>query len=484
MSDRFVTWGTRDGERRLFTFELDPEDAQIVRRVLPPAASSEDLLQTILNGWKQFTPIAYPEGTEVDVAELTSAGTIVPDGAEVEDKLRVASAEREWPFDVVSARMRKSFAAEFEEMRDFIFGLEDFDEATFERLKGTWDRVQREVDAKVLRYEHLQSLRKDSDGLFDRLKRLRRGKEKTVRTRSRGVRDAFRAKLAEAQQELERKGDLRKLFNRLREIQNEVNKAQLAREDRNKLRKSLDELFKATKSEIDSTGADAGHLSQQRERLESRLRGLDGALNRMEYSLRRDTNNIDYERRQIERSGNQLAVQLGAAKVQMLEQKTGGKQAKLDDMLATRADLVKKLEKLRKREERALSKKAEQQAGKANATPVASSDGSSKPSGKTRKRNRNRQRLVPQRLMFDVSTVVGLLLGEEPARPRPKADAAAQTESSTPAPEEPPATNQAETTTEGLVHAAPSVELSLPAPPEATTSAPAEAAPSSPPAEA
>ncbi len=387
MRDRFVTWGTRNGERSLFTFELDAEEAQIIRRVVPPADSTEELLQTILNAWNNHTTVTYPAGTERELVELTASGTIVPPGGDVDDKVRVASAEREWPFDVVSARLRKQFRGELEELADVIHGLEKFEDAVFERLKGAWNKVQTELNNKVLRYEHSHDLRKLSDELFEKIKILRRGKEKEVRSKSKELKKDIRADLKKAQTKLEEQKDLRALFKELQRIQERVNKAPLAREDRNALRRNLDELFKATKSEITATEADASFLTQQRSRLEKRLAGLEHAIKRMKHSVHRDNQDMFYENRRIERAGNQLAEQLGAAKMQMLQERADSKQAKLDDMLATEADLRKKLDKLAQREQKAQAKREAAEAEKASITPIASSTGKPKAKGKRKGRS-------------------------------------------------------------------------------------------------
>lgn len=375
MRDRFVTWGTREGTRRLYTFELDAEEAQIIRREVPPEGSTEDFLQTLLNAWNNRAPISFPAGTVREVIGLTATGTIVPDGAEVEDRVRVASAEREWPFDVVAARMRRQFRGELEEMRDVIGALEDFDEAVFERLKGLWGRVQTELSNKVLRYEHTTDLKKLADQLFGKLQDLRRGLRKQVRSESRERRNAFRERLAGLQKRLEAKENLKGLFEELKRVQGEIAKAKLSGDDRHSLRKSLDQLFKATKNEINTSGADAGALAEQRERLESRLKGLKGAIARMRHSVSRDNKDKFYEGRRQQRAHSQLAEQLAAAKLMMLGDRAESKQTKLDDMLATEAQLEKKLAKLIKREEKALERRRAAQSP--SGAPVASTDGSS-----------------------------------------------------------------------------------------------------------
>ena len=373
MRDRFITWGTLEDARRLFTFELEAEDAQIIRRVLPAEGSSEEMMQTVINAWMQHTTIQYPEGTHTERIPFAATGSIVPEGADVEDKMLVAGAEREWPFAVVSSLMSRQFRGELEELRDMVNALEKFDGTMFERLKGAWDKIQGEVTNKALLHEHLGPLRKLSDEMFATMKRLRRGESRERQGESKGVKKEFVAELAQAQTQLEEKADLRKLFKTLRNIQDRINAASMSRGDRDALRKRLDELFKATKSEINATGADAGLLSQKRARLESRLKGLEGAISRMRYSVERDNKDMYYENRRADLANNQLAEQLAMAKLTMIGDKAKSKAARLDDMLATEADLRKQLDKLIKAEERAQAKRKEQLAP-SDAALVGSSD--------------------------------------------------------------------------------------------------------------
>ena len=419
MRDRFITWGTLDDERRLMTFELDVDDAEIIRRVLPAATSSEELRQTVINAWMQRTTMNFPEGTTTERVPFASFGSIVPDGAEVEDKVRVASAEREWPFDLISAQLVRQFRGELEEFREKVDVLEAFDENVYERLKAISQKIQGELENKTLRRHDFGKLQVVTDELFGIMKRLRQGARKKRDAESKSVKKEFLAELAAAQTKLEEKEPLRKLFNELRGIQDRVKKASMSHSDRNALRKKLDELFKAVKSEMDASGETASGLSQKRAHLENRLKGLHGAISRMRHSVERDNKDMFYEGRRRERANNQMAEQLAALKLTSIGDRAKSKASRLDDMLATQADLEKKLAKLIKAEEKAAARRKEKAAPK-DAQLVGSSNGS-KPAGK----RRGRRAVHPSVLK---SGVAGLLaaskaLGEEAPAPPVNSDA-------------------------------------------------------------
>ena len=420
MRDRFITWGTLDDQRRLFTFELDADDAEIIRRILPAGPSSEALRQTITNAWVQRTTMDYPEGTVTERIPFASFGSIVPDGAEVEDKVRVASAEREWPFDLISGQLRRQFTGELEEFRERVEALDKFDDGVYERLKAISQKIKGELDNETLRGHDFGKLKHLTDELFGVMKRLRRGERKERDQASKGVKKGFLAELAAAQKQLESKPDLRKLFGELRGIQDRIKPAKMSGADRNALRKRLDELFRAVKSEMDASGETASALSQKRARLEARLKGLKGAISRMRYSVERDNKDLFYEGRRRERANNQLAEQLAALKLTTIGDRAKSKATRLDDMLATQADLEKKLAKLVKAEEKAAAKR---KAATERAALVASTDGAPPAAGGKRRG----RRAVHPRLVDDA--VAGVLaaaraIGTEAPRAAANKDAA------------------------------------------------------------
>ena len=353
----------------------------------------------------------------------------MPEGAEVEDKVRVASAEREWPFDVVSSLMRRQFQGELEELRDIINGLDEWDESLFERAKTAWNKVQTEVTNQALRYEHSLPLRAISDDMFATLKQLRRGENRRKQSESKSVKRDFLAEVAAAQTKLESKPDLRAFFNELRSLQDRVNKARMSREDKQTLWDRLDELFKATKSEMNASGTDVQVLSQKRAQLEHRLKGLQGAISRMRYSVDRDNKDMFYENRRAESAGNQLAEQLAKAKLIMIGDQAKSKAARLDDMLATEAQLKSKLEKLIDKEARLQAKRKEAVApadaalvgstdqhksdrDKKKKTRSRGKDGEAQADQMSKRQNRG-PRIVTRRMLQDAAAVVGFVASQE-----------------------------------------------------------------------
>ena len=110
----------------------------------------------------------------------------------------------------------------------------------------------------------------------------------------------------------------------------------------------IDLLFKTVKEK--KFGNNAINDSSAGERMTRRYEGLIGAVDKMQDSIDRDIQDLEYQRKRVEQSEGQLEAQLRQAKINMINERVKSKQEKLNEMLATKADVEAKIANLKERD--------------------------------------------------------------------------------------------------------------------------------------
>ncbi len=342
---RLVAWATDpEGGKQLLALDLLPEENQLRVHALKGPAATEDLFLSLQKDWGHRKTDALPEGMRTLSVPLTVSGDLLPEGMKAEDEGQLQKARHEWHFVVLSYKFYQNFLREWQELKERLDGSQDFDKGLWNDLKGFWDRVQVQINDKNLQKEHAQSLRTRTDELFTGLKNLRHQREKDLQARSEDAAQRFREELEKLENQIAEGKKLRAVFEKLKQLQREFHKAAFTRKHRNKIWKRLDAAFKAAKEK--RFGAGSSQATSALERLQSRVQGLLGAIEKMESSIRRDRKSLDYENRKIQHSDGQLEAQIRQAKVQMIQERVNSKSAKLEDMLKTRAELEDRKKKL------------------------------------------------------------------------------------------------------------------------------------------
>ncbi|HMP31020.1 MAG TPA: hypothetical protein PKD85_15540, partial [Saprospiraceae bacterium] len=150
------------------------------------------------------------------------------------------------------------------------------------------------------------------------------------------------------------------LFEELKSIQNRYYKESLSNRDKNFVWGKLDAAFKSLKANKDQK-QERGQRNSEENHIKSRLAGLADAIKRMEKSVERNYQEIDFQNKHIGQSEGKLELQLREAKMKMVETALLSKKEKLDDMLKTRVSLEAKLKSFEeKREKREAEHKVKQ----------------------------------------------------------------------------------------------------------------------------
>lgn len=365
-TSKLVLWAKRSSEETttekvLLTLELFPEDNKIIRKTVPSSAATEDLALQLITKWKKGEEVALPESTLTDEMALSASIQFVPDLYEAEDKELVLRTQTEWIFIVLSTKLYHSYQHELNEMKEKIDTLEKYSKESWENMKGFWSKVQSQIKEHNLFREHAQALKGEVNHLFEFLKSLRSAEDAAFESESaKNVAD-FLALLTPIEQAIEAEGaDFQKLFNKLKQLQNDFKKIKITRASRTELWERLDKAFKVLK---EKRSPDSVSNNSADTRLSRRIEGLQSAIAKMSTSIGRDQRELDIQEDKLSSTNvGQLETQLREVKAKLIKERISSKTKKLDDMKKTMEELKTRLAKMTARREQEVDEKAKKEA--------------------------------------------------------------------------------------------------------------------------
>ncbi len=358
MKNKIVVWGTNAAnERVLIALELKAEDNKVLLYTFPEAVVTEAFYNQMMNDWKNDKPIELPEHSLLE-RELAIADSLLPEDLKADDRSGVVQrAQTEWHFVVLSTKLHQAYQQELEEFREKIAALQHFDNGLWEDLRAFWDKVQEQTRERNLFRAHADNLRDNINNLFEKLRRLRNQMQDEARSASQVVYDAFIARLEEIEKTIAAgSAKLNTVFEELKVIQRDYREAKMTNEHRNRLWDRIDKAFKAAKERRFGPSANEGSLT---ERFDRRIAGLKEAAQRIQDSIRRDEEDLEFQNRKIATTEGQLEAQIRVAKIKMIEERLNVKREKLKEILNTLSGLERQVAKAREREAQRQAKEAE-----------------------------------------------------------------------------------------------------------------------------
>ena len=343
MKTKLVLWGTdKDEQRILIALELRPKDNKVNLYTFPEALATEDFATKLMNEWRNDQEVPFPEGHTVQEKELSISDGLLPDDIKVERGDVVQRAQTEWHFVVLSSKLNEVYQSELAELKEKVEQLTGYDSKVWESLKGFWSKVQSQVRERNLFKDHANSLRDNTNLLFARLKEMRATLDQEFQQLSEGHLNTFMNTLQDVEDKIVKGMNLSGVFDELKNIQRQFRDTKLTREHRAKVWERLDAAFKNVKEKKFGPGVNTD--SSPLERLQRRYNGLITAIEKMERSIRRDKDDLNFQDRKIANTDGQLEAQIRQAKIKMIEERVRSKEEKLSEMHKTKVELEKRME--------------------------------------------------------------------------------------------------------------------------------------------
>lgn len=353
MKTKLVLWGSNaNNEKVLIALELRPEANKVDVYTFPQSIIKDDFSNKMMEEWRNGTEVAFPEGFTHIERELAVADGILPDDLKADRPELITRAQTEWHFLVLSTKLNEVYRTELGELKEKVDGLSNYSGEMWDTLKGFWDKVQSQVQERNLFREHADLLRDGINDLFVKLKEMRVALNNEFETKSKESYDKFMAALDVLEEKIKNGPRASSNFEELKQMQSDYRTAAMTREHRASVWDRLDGTFKLAKGESpNAQNAGAANVSASG-RIQNRLDGLNAAIAKMEVSVQRDKEELDFQNKKIATTDGQLEMQIRQAKLRMIEERYSSKKEKLDEMLATRIDVEKSLTSAKEKEEK------------------------------------------------------------------------------------------------------------------------------------
>lgn len=352
MKKKIVIWGQNEkDEKILIGLELKDKESKVMLYTIDEASATEAVYKSLMNDWREGKEVTLPESTVVEERPLSLTEDFLPENIRTDRTDIITRAKAEWHFVVLSSKLYDMYQTEVDELKEKVENLSQYDDVVWAEMKTFWNKVQGQVRDRNLFREHANNLRKHTNTLFDTMKAMKDDLQKEFKEQSKSSYAEFTTMLDNIQEKLDKELGLKPIFEELKTIQNKFKDTKFTRDHGNKIWNRLDAYFKTVKDR--KYGGNSGNTTDNPlSRIQRRYDGLMHAIGKMDSSINKDKRDLEYQKRRISETNGQLEQQLGQAKLMMIEERMNSKQEKLDDMLKTKEQLEKKIEKEKLNEEK------------------------------------------------------------------------------------------------------------------------------------
>ena len=354
MKKKLVLWGTNAQEERiLVALQLHPDTNKVSIYTFPENVVTEEFSNKMMNEWRNDQDLEFPETHTVIERELTISESLLPEDIKVERGDVIQRAQTEWHFIVLSSKLYEAYESELSGLKDKVEQLTAYDSNAWESLKDFWGKVQGQVKERNLFRDHANTLRENTNNLFSKMKEMRSVLDEEFKAKSQTHYQEFMTSLEGIEKKVVDGLNLSGIFEELKKMQRQFRDTKFTKEHRAKVWERLDGAFKNVKekrfgSQAGSTGGSGDNSPM--ERLKRRYSGLMSAIEKMERSIKRDKDDLRFQDRKIANSEGQLEQQIRQAKTKMIEERIRSKEEKLGEMVQTKTDLERRMEKQKEKD--------------------------------------------------------------------------------------------------------------------------------------
>ncbi len=361
MKNKIVIWGTNEADEKvLIALELQPAANKVMLYTFSESIATEEFVAKMMSDWREGKDVEFPEGHTTTERVLSVTESLLPDELKVErGSDLIQRAQTEWHFVVLSTKLHQVYQQELEDFKEKVAQLSTYDNKVWDGLKSFWDKVQNQSRERNLFRDHANLLRDNINLLFEDLKLMRKKVQGEFMDASAGVASEFNKSLDDIDARIAAGGSkLGSVFEELKQMQSRYREARMSNEHRNQIWNRLDKAFKKAKERKFGPSANDGSLADRHDR---RLTGLADALKRMEESVRRDDEELEFQGKKVHQSEGQLESQIRMAKIKMIEERVVSKREKLEDMRKTIADIERQASIAKNKETKRAEKITEKQ---------------------------------------------------------------------------------------------------------------------------
>ncbi len=334
MKDRIVIWGQDEKDEDILIAIRLLQDSDIIKIwTFPKKETTSEFVDQLFQEWKEGAEDNFPQPHQL-IERGISEESMLPESIKTPKTDVIKIAEQEWRVRVLSFRLYQHIKQQIEQLDARASNLSIFSKDVWSEAKDVSKSIKENTLDRNIKKRQTTELRNSLDAVFDKLKKLQNAEQEKFLEISKTHLGNFRQKISEVADQIGKGNTGKKLFDQLIRYQHEVKGVDMTTRDRNALRINFNEAFEVLK---------ANRQSNFGNRMNARVNGLKSAIEKMEASIKRDKDNVNYQSGRINKNNaTQLEYQLRSAKLKLIEDRIQSKEQKLHNMLLTLKDLEKK----------------------------------------------------------------------------------------------------------------------------------------------